>query len=60
MEIKKDFDAVKWVREIRDKFYEDHKNLKGKDYINAIKKEIKGKTKSKRKLRAGSKKKELA
>jgi len=37
----KKFDAVKWVREVRDKFYEEHKNLKGKNYLNAIKNSIK-------------------
>jgi len=32
----KKFDTVKWVREIRDKYYETHKNLKGSNYIKAI------------------------
>jgi len=36
----KKFDTVKWVREIRDKYYETHKNLKGSNYIKAIKDEI--------------------
>jgi len=58
METKKNFDAVKWVREIRDKFYEEHKHLKGRDYIDAIKNEIRVKGKKKR-LRT-TKKKNLA
>ena len=31
----KKFDAVKWVREIRDKFYEEHKHLSIKEYMKA-------------------------
>ena len=58
MEIKNNFDAVKWVREIRDKFYEEHKNLKGMDYINAIRKEIHKKTNKAKKL-SNNKKKEF-
>ena len=38
--IKKKFDAVKWVRDVRDKFYAEHKNLKGEEYLNAIKQSI--------------------
>ena len=58
MESKKNFDAIKWVRKVRDKFYEEHKNLKGMDYINAIRTDISKKTnKSKTKTQ---KKKEFA
>lgn len=35
----KEFDAVKWVREIRDKFYQEHKHLNGEQYIKAIRDE---------------------
>jgi hypothetical protein len=37
----KKFDAVKWVREIRNKFYKEHKNLRGSEYIKAIRKDLK-------------------
>ncbi len=35
----KKFDAVKWVREIRDKFYEEHKHLSMEEYLAAHKME---------------------
>lgn len=36
----KKFDSVKWVREIRDKFYKEHQNLNRNDYLEAIRKGI--------------------
>jgi len=36
----KKFDSVKWVREVRDKFYNEHRNLKGADYLEAIRKGV--------------------
>lgn len=37
---KKNFDSVKWVREIRDKFYKEHRNLNRTEYLKAIRKSI--------------------
>ena len=36
----KKFDSVKWVREIRDKFYKEHRNLNRTEYLKAIRKSI--------------------
>jgi len=62
--IKKKFDAVKMSLDIKEALYNENKDLSTEEYLKKISNEVKKspywKTKSKRKLRAGSKKKELA
>lgn len=37
----KDFDSVKWVRQIRNEFYEKHKHLSAEKYYDLLKKSSK-------------------